>query len=299
MVIFMNEFKSYHPVVNFFYFFCVICFSCVFMHPVCLLISLSCGFLYYGILKGKEAVVLYLKISLPTLVFTAILNPAFNHKGITVLTYLPSGNPLTSESVVYGICAAMMIVSVMAWFFCFNEVITSDKIIYLFGRIAPSLSLIFSMILRFVPKFSNQLKQVANGQRCLNGGNQGGGVIKRAKCGLGIFSATVTMALENSVETADSMRAKGYGTAKRTSFSIFKFDSRDKKMLIFMVVSAGYIIFGKLLGAMKFEFFPELKGVKFTAISASFFAVYMLFCICPVAIEVWEAKKWKYLKSKI
>ena len=42
----MNEFKTYHPIVNFTYFAFVIVFSCFFMHPACLVISLVSGFLY-------------------------------------------------------------------------------------------------------------------------------------------------------------------------------------------------------------------------------------------------------------
>ena len=35
----------------------------------------------------------------------ALINPAFNHEGATLLTYLPSGNPLTLESILYGLAA--------------------------------------------------------------------------------------------------------------------------------------------------------------------------------------------------
>lgn len=34
---------------------------------------------------------------------TAAVNPAFSHEGRTILRYLPSGNPLTLESILYGI----------------------------------------------------------------------------------------------------------------------------------------------------------------------------------------------------
>ena len=52
----MNEFKTYHPIVNFTYFVFVIGFSMFFMHPVCLSVSLACGFTYSVLLKGKKAV---------------------------------------------------------------------------------------------------------------------------------------------------------------------------------------------------------------------------------------------------
>ena len=86
---------------------------------------------------------------------------------MTVITYLGTGNPLTLESILYGLAAAAMLVTVIGWFSCYNAVMTSDKFIYLFGRIIPSLSLLFSMVLRFVPRFKAQLKTVSAAQRCI------------------------------------------------------------------------------------------------------------------------------------
>ena len=79
----------------------------------------------------------------PLLLFSAVLNPLFNHEGATILTYLPDGNPLTLESMLYGVSAAAMMVTVILWFSCYNSVMTSDKFLYLFGRVIPALSLLF------------------------------------------------------------------------------------------------------------------------------------------------------------
>ena len=147
----MNEFKTYHPIVNFTYFVFVIGFGCFLMHPVCLCISVACGFAYSVMLKGKKAIRTNLLYMLPILILTALINPLFNHEGPTILMYLPSGNPLTAESIVYGLCAATMIASVICHFSCYNEVMTSDKFIYLFGKVIPALSLIFSAIMSCAP----------------------------------------------------------------------------------------------------------------------------------------------------
>jgi len=76
----MNEFKSYHPLVNFIYFTLVIGFSCFLLHPICLIISLICGAVP---IKNKR-IFLWL---LPMLIFTILLNPLFNHGGQTIITY--------------------------------------------------------------------------------------------------------------------------------------------------------------------------------------------------------------------
>lgn len=133
------------------------------------------------------------------MLLTALLNPLFNHKGATVITYLGSGNPLTLESILYGLAAAAMLVTVISWFSCYNAVMTSDKFVYLFGRIIPALSLIFTMVLRFVPRFKAQLQAVSAAQQrhwaaMLPAGN----LRQRARHAIAIISIMATWALENS-----------------------------------------------------------------------------------------------------
>ena len=289
----MNEFKTYHPIVNFVYFVFVIGFSCFLMHPVCLCISLISGFIYSVVLKGKKQVIKNLIYMLPMLLMMALINPAFNHEGVTVIEYLPSGNPLTLESVIYGLCAATMIVSVICHFSCYNEVMTSDKFIYLFGKIIPSMSLIISMTLRFVPKFASQLKVVTNAQRCMGRDVSNGGVVKRTRNGLNILSIMTTWSLENAIETADSMKSRGYGIPGRTAFSIFTFDKRDKKALVCILLLGIYTLVGSLEGEISFSFFPSMKMAETSVFGISVFVAYLLLCVCPVIIELWEVTKWK------
>ena len=289
----MNEFKTYHPIVNFTYFAFVIVFSCFFMHPVCLVISLVSGFLYSVILKGKKQVKTNFMYMLPMLIVMALINPAFNHEGVTIIEYLPSGNPLTLESIIYGLCAAIMIVSVICHFSCYNEVMTSDKFIYLFGKIIPAMSLIISMTLRFVPKFASQLKVVTNAQRCMGRDVSNGSIIKRAKNGLNILSIMTTWSLENAIETADSMKSRGYGIPGRTAFSIFTFDKRDKKALVCILLLGIYTFVGNLMGEIDFRFFPSMKTAEVSVFGISVFVAYLLLCSSPIIIELWEVRKWK------
>ncbi len=293
----MNEFKTYHPVVNFAYFVFVISFSMFYMHPVCLGISLMCSFTYSVILKGRKAIKTNLIYMLPMMLTAALLNPAFNHEGVTILSYLPSGNPLTLESIVYGAAAAIMLVTVICWFSCYNAVMTSDKFIYLFGRIIPALSLVFSMTLRFVPKFTAQLRIVANAQKCIGRDVSNGSIIKRAKNGLSVLSIMITWALENSVETAESMKSRGYGLPGRTAFSIFTFDRRDAYALLYILSLGIYVLAGRR--AITFIYFPYMQGAEFSFFGTSIFAAYLMLCMLPIIIEVKEAIKWNAIKSKI
>lgn len=295
----VNAFYTVHPVVNFAYFVMVILFSMFFMHPVCLAISLICSFTYSVVLKGVRAVKQNLCYMMPLFLISALMNPAFNHEGVTILTYLPSGNPLTLESIAYGVAAASMIATAICWFSCLNEVFTSDKFVYLFGRVMPSLSLILSMALRFVPKFAAQFKAVSNAQRCVGRDMYQGSLISRARHALTILSIVVTWSLENAIETADSMKSRGYGITGRTAFSIYTFGKRDKILLFIILILGAVVLAGGLSGANAFRYFPSMKGTEFSVFCVLTFVCYLALCLVPVILEVWEVRKWNALKSNI
>lgn len=74
---------------------------------------------------------------MPFLVLMAALNALFNHAGVTMLFYLPNGNPVTREALCYGAAAAAMFAAVILWFQCCNVVMTAEKYLYVFGSALP------------------------------------------------------------------------------------------------------------------------------------------------------------------
>ena len=294
----MNEFAKYHPLINFIYFTAVIVFSMIFVHPICLVTSLLCSVMYSIILNGKKALK-FIVMLLPLMLISALINPAFNHEGVTVIAYLPSGNPLTLESILYGIVAASMVATVICWFSCFNKIMTSDKFIYLFGRIIPSLSLILSMTFRFVPKFKEQVQEVSNAQKSMGRDTSEGSVFARVKNSIIILSAVITWSLENAIDTSDSMKSRGYGLTGRTAYSNYVFDKRDVTALIYLAVTIIYFLIGALLGKIHYRYFPSMRGTDMSFYSTSIFISYIMICIMPIIIKIWEELKWRKLKSKI
>lgn len=294
-----NVFSDYHPIINFIYFGFVFSFTMVFIHPICLVISLVSAFIYSISLKGIKAMKFNFGFLLPTMMITALINPVFNHEGATILAYLHTGNPLTLESISYGIAASIMLTAIVCWFSCYNEVMTSDKFVYLFGRIIPAMSLILSMALRFVPKFKAQIKEVSNAQRAIGRDISNGGIIHRAKNGMTILSIMVTWSLENAIETADSMKSRGYGLPGRTAFSIYKFNSRDKKALIVIIVLGFYVFIGGVLGGFKWRYFPTMKGKLSGIFSISLWFSYMVLCLIPIIVNIKEERQWKVTQLEI
>ena len=119
-----DTFSGYHPIINFTYFVLVIGYSMFMMHPVFLALSCMGGMAYYIYLKKWKALKTALWMMLPIFLISAASNPLFNHQGVTLIMYLKNGNPLTLESILYGLAAGIMLVSVLNWLSC-------DKILFL------------------------------------------------------------------------------------------------------------------------------------------------------------------------
>ncbi len=292
-----DAFSGYHPLINFLFFGLVLGFSMFVMHPVSLFISAFCAVLYNIYLNGRRGALFSVVFMLPVLILTALINPAFNHRGQTVLTYLPGGNPLTLESMIYGIAAGVLLVCVISWFSCFNAVITSDKLLYIFGRILPSLSLLISMTLRFIPRFRVQLAAVKDARSFIDGERKS--VFGKIKNAATVVSVMITWALERGIYTADSMKGRGYGLPHRTSFSIYRFDRRDAAALLWLLCCGAFLVFGAFSGGFSFNYYPRISSLKPGFFFTSVQAVYAALCATPLIVDVTEDLKWKKLRSAI
>lgn len=288
-----DAFSSYHPLINFLYFALVLLCSMCFVHPAALFLSLAAAFVWSTYLGGRRALRFNLLATIPMLLLMAFINPAFNHEGATILTYLPSGNPLTLESILYGLVSAAMLVTVILWFSCYNKIMTSDKFVYLFGRIIPAMSLVLSMVLRFVPRLKQQLKIIANAQKCLGRDASNGSVWQRVRHAIRILSILITWAMENAIETADSMKSRGYGLPGRTAFSIYRMDERDKHALLLIGGLGAFVLAMLAAGGFEAHYFPTFRIANWDAWSISGLVAYAALCLSPFLMDLHEDRRWK------
>lgn len=285
----------YHPIVSFGYFIAVIAGTLLFIHPVFVLISLVCAFFAAAFINGKKNLLATLGFGVPMFFFIALANPLFNHRGVTILFYL-FDNPVTKEAVVYGIVSAGMMFGAVVWFTCYNTVVTSDKFIYIFGRILPSIALIVSMTLSLIPRLMAQVKIIADSQRSVGLDWKSGSIKQRIRSGARVLSILVSWALEDAVITADSMRARGYGQHKRSTFSIFRFGKRDAAMLGLIILLFAVEIFAYAAGRGNMEFYPVMAMPEIDFVDIIIYISYIVLGILPTVIQMKEDRKWKRLK---
>ena len=213
-----DAFSTHHPAVTLTFFVGVIVLCVLVQQPVVQAVGLMGAVLYYLCLRGRDAWRLLVAMAL-ALVMLAAINPLFNTLGDTVLfTYLGT-RPYTLEALAYGTSTAIMFVSVMLWFVCYAQVMSTDKFTYLFGRRAPALTLVLTMTLRLVPSYARKARQISTARRCAGLSMTQGSVRERVRDGASLLSALTSWALEGAVTTADSMRSRGYGTKGGGDFS--------------------------------------------------------------------------------
>lgn len=291
----MRAFETYHPIVLFTFFVTVIGMTMFFMHPIYLVFTLLAAISLNMALR-RERFLKDWKLYVPLFFIMAIINPLISHNGQLVMFYV-NGNAITVEAIVYGIAMAIMIISVMLWFSSYNEIMTSDKFLFLFGKFSPALALTTSIAMRLVPRFTHQLKLISRAQKTIGMDYGTGSLWHRVKCIARILSILITWALDNAIDTADSMKARGYGVKKRTTFSIFVFERRDKRMLLILclliIISIGAIFYG----TTTYYFYPTFSHIQLDLLACLFYGSYFLLLMIPIIIELREGLKWRNLKS--
>ena len=292
-----DKFAVYHPVINFTFFIEAIAFGMILLHPGFLMVSLLLSALYFLTIKGSKGWK-FICGMLPLLLMLSLMNPLFNTGGEHVLFYYGKGRPYTLEALGYGAALAVMMVSVLIWFACYNSVMTSDKFLYLFGKAAPSVTLVLTMVLRMVPSYKNKVMQLNGARQCIGKGINCGSRKEKLDHSMKLLSALTGWALEGSVITADSMRSRGFGCKKRTNFSLYRFEKKDKVLLAGMIFLTGVLLYCCFHGAVQVSYTPEFSaGDLYDPYVIVALTVYAAFLAIPSAINIWEEIRWRSLKS--
>ena len=293
-----DAFSAFHPAVNFIFFLIAIGFGVVVQHPVYLAVGIVGSAVYYFLLYGKKGGKLLLAL-LPVALLIALLNPLFNTQGSVELFSL-FGRPYTLEALLYGGAVGGMLLLMMLWFGCYSAVMTGDKFTSLFGNLIPSLSLLLVMIFRMVPELVRKGRQITDARKCIGKGvGEQSRNKDKVKEGLAVLGCLTAWSLEGSIVTADSMKSRGYGCGKRTSFRLSRMKVRDWLVLLVMaVLAAGFVTFA-VMGSTDAAFTPKLTFAALQGWNILGFAAYCLYIFLPVAIHIKEAFKWRAWKSGI
>ena len=108
-----------------------------------------------------------------------------------------------------------------------------------------------------------------------------------------MLSIVVTWSLEDAIQTADSMKGRGYGLSGRTAFSLYRLDDRDRGLLLWLAFCGLYVAAGWISGGLAWRYYPTVQGVLTGAFPLSVQAVYLTLCLTPSVLALHEAQVWR------
>ena len=285
-------FERCHPAVNLIFFAAVLVGTITFQHPVFLVISFLCAFAYSVKRNGWKAVVFNLCL-LPFVVAFALYYSSYTHFGMTVLHQNMVGNNMTLESLVYGFVLGVTGAGVCIWFSCVFSVFTTDKVVYLFGKVSPRLSLFLAILLRMIPRIKKEAKRINMAQQGIGRGANQGNLWQRFRNSLRIVSMLITWSIDSLTIASESMRSRGSSLRGRKAFSIYRFDNRDRLFVIGLFLCLTLTMMAMLLGQTDMVYDPK---IIWTQVNPLFCIGYGVLCLMPFGLELWT--EYRFQKAR-
>lgn len=287
-------FKGLHPVTSFTFFLFTFLLSIFSTSPYLLFLCFLCALLYDIKLRKKAALSYFFKFILPFILLITTFNGIFNHYGVTVLFVMKNGNSFTLEAIAYGLVSAIRLAAVLLWLDCFNEIVTSEKIIFLFSRFSPRTALTLSMVLRFIPLIRNQSKEIIKAEKGIGNGLNAVSLKGKLKTVTRRLSILVSWTLEKGIDTSFSMKARGYGLKKRTFYNDYMFLLKDGLFLLSVLFSAVIsVLFKERLIA---SYNPVISIPPFDGITALICVLFLFVLLSPAIYDLKEEKLWSTSK---
>lgn len=252
-----SEFAGRHPVVITVYILLCVIWTMVTRHPVALLLSFLSSAFYLVVIKGIRSWGKVICSGSVMLFLAAVILPLFSHRGVTPIFYV-NGMAVTWESVFYGMMMTLMLLAVLQWCMVAGCLLDSEKILYLTGKIIPTIGLLLMMIFRALPHMQTRYRQIHEAQAGLGRNGDEVSLWQRTQNIVRELSVLISWSLEDSVEVSMSMESRGYGSGKRTWFHLFQMQKEDLIWCIYLVLMSAGIYICQFQGRLQAYYFPEI-----------------------------------------
>ena len=283
-----TAFYRCHPAVNLVFFLAVAVPGLLILHPAFLAVSFTAALSFCLILEGKAGVRRILTL-LPLQAAVMLLNTGFAHYGVTPLYTLPGGNRITLEAIVFGAVMGVVVITMLLWFRCFSLVVTEDRFFCVLGKGFPQLSLLLLLILRFLPLLQQRLRAASDANRALGDEAKH----SRLRSAAAALSGTVSYTLEHAVDTADVMRARGFGLRGRRSYARFRFRMPDSLLLCAIMLGFAGVLAARFCGLTAASYNPVIFIAPLTPPGVAALILYALLCFTPQLCGLAALLRWQ------
>jgi len=295
--------QSLHPAASMTFIAVLLVQTVIFTHPLYLTGILMVTFLALWAADGLAAWEGYMKAALWMAVLVTAINPLVNHNGNTVLWQGPDlplfGRPVfTIEAVSYGAAMGVRLLDMVSVFCLFNLIVHPDRFFSLFSAFARRSALAASLATRLFPVMLAAMENIREAQQ-LRGVDFSKGTLKeRAVKNASLFNILLISSLEDSLQVAEAMHARAFGSGSRSRYRRYIFRPRDVLCLAGSIFSLGVSIFSLARGLGSYTYFPELSSFFNNSASLPALAAVLGGLSLPALLS-WGCNHCHYLKSKI
>lgn len=290
-----SGFSGYHPYVILFYYLCTSFLIMYFNHPLFLMtVLLLLIFVNMTHDYGKALK----KWTVPFVimgVFIVFLNPFLVSRGTNILFYF-RGKQVTLEATMYGFVMALSLIAILMMFVSFNLKLNGNKFLFIFSKFLPRTAFLIMLAIRFVPLLKRRLDEISAVQYVRGKTIVFGSLKERIRNALVMLQILLTWSLEEAIQTADSMKARGYGLGKKSSYVPYQMEKRDWIWMIILFCSLVVCIFCGLLGYGKIVIYPQLGTLHLYPLDWVAYVCMVTIISFPLLVEGRELMRWKFSK---
>ena len=178
-----------------------------------------------------------LRIALVILVLGALYNAFFFHSGETILFQMPAlpliGGPITLEALVHGLSNGITLVALLALFIAFNAIVPASELLRMTPMALRDVGVVILVAFTYIPETRRHLVHIREAQAIRGHEMQGFGDWRP------VIVPLLIGGLERSMQIAESMVARGYGSLTDRSSNM-----TERILLVVCLLSA---VFGWLL----------------------------------------------------
>ncbi|MBT2658208.1 energy-coupling factor transporter transmembrane protein EcfT [Bacillus sp. ISL-18] len=286
------RFDRFHPLVPFLFYAGAVSLVILMLHPLFLVISIAVVFLINILHDRLNGLRRWSFFILTTFVLMVMMNPLFNERGRHLIVEI-NQHRVTVEAVVYGGMNALSIIGILAIFVSYNVIMTPNKLLYLFAKILPQFAVLLMLTLRFIPLMRRRLEEIAVVQRSKGLSVTHGSWRERAKLGMLYVQTLLTFSLEEAIQTADSMKARGYGRGPRSSYEYFKMNQADGIAIIYLLGLLSFILVERVSGYGFLTIYPLMETWHLSLMDTAVLISYTLFLSFPLLVETGGMFRWR------
>jgi energy-coupling factor transport system permease protein len=281
-----------HPFTAFCYYAGALAMLIFFQHPVFLLAGFVLVLFVNFVQDRCRGLQRWLFFMITSGLLILIVNPLFNERGRRVLFEIGE-HRFTMEAVTLGGMSALSIMAIIALFVSYNEIMTPNKLLFLFARAMPQFAVLLMLTLRFIPLMRIRLEEISAVQSSKGISVGSGTVRQRAKNGMNYIQALLVFSLEEAIQTADSMKARGYGSGKRSAYHHFRFRGMDWASLGLLIVLFAFTVYGRMNTWGMLEVYPLMESFALSSQDAVHLAAFALYIGFPIIIELKGVFGWR------